>query len=749
MKLFKRITALVVVLAMTVVFAACGSGTSEGSSANSDSAAASSRVSGEGSSEAESDAGESSSADSEIVAESSSAVGDAANESAAASSEEPAELAGKPWVTSIIQGNLPEEQPSVKDDMFTHYNYDYLVDHQEVPGTISQDYASELQISNIELIKDSSKTNHDLEQLRIFFAQASDSEALAKTGLDEVQPYLDRIDAVSSISEMNELLTADDFQFSPMILAGLSLADTREVNIVSVNPNLVFVDAMLIGGVYYQDSDDPQEAENLRRSLMMSANDALMDLAAEGMDNDELLEVFETMADFEKTYGKFVDYSGKYAHQDFGAAAEAVRKSYITLDELCARCPNFPMQATLEKLGKGGSPLYVVSAGWAEALNEVWTDENIEVIKQIVRLKVLNETRPYRDPTVLNQLCEASGVPADDAETFAYKACDSLDTFSYLLAKNYIEETLGANAKERLTKLTEEIVNTYKELVANTGWMGDESRERIIEKLDHMTLNILEPVGGFYDFSGIELTPAEEGGTLLGNYLKLKQYRLDQESKLVGQHAIAASPWFMVKPSIPNAFYDSISNSINLLPGYVTSFCYTEEMDDTQLLAGIGSVIGHEISHGFDYAGAQFDAYGTPNPVFADADVDAFVLKTTTVAQYFNDIEVAPGTMVNGEQVVTEAAADLCSVHAIIEIASKMDSIDYDKLFLYYSRIWAQVVPETSLAPLLLDVHPLNNLRVNVNMQMFDPIYDELGVEEGDGMYLAPEERINIWGPNA
>ena len=59
------------------------------------------------------------------------------------------------------------------------------------------------------------------------------------------------------------------------------------------------------------------------------------------------------------------------------------------------------------------------------------------------------------------------------------------------------------------------------------------------------------------------------------------------------------------------------------------------------------------------------------------------------------------------------------------------------------------MVPETSLAPLLVDAHPLNNLRVNVNMQMFDPIYDELGVEEGDGMYLAPEERINIWGPNA
>ncbi len=671
--------------------------------------------------------------------------GSNAEQAAAASGE----LAGKPWVTSIMQGNLPAEKPEAKDDLYTHYAYDYLAAHQEQPGSRVDEYTAELQSTNLASIKDTSKSNHDLDQLRIFFNQAADTETLQKTGLSEVQPYLDRIDKVASIEEMNDLLVADDFPFSPFIIANLTMSDTRDVNIVVVNPNLVLSDPILVGGMLYQDSDDPQTQESLDRSLLMSGGDALLDLLAQGMESEEVLEVFNGISSFEKAYAKHLDYSGRYSQMDFGAAADAVSASYVTLDELCAACPNFPMQQLLDKLGKGTSPRYSAAVGWVEAFNGVWTDENLDVIKQMARLKVLNETRPYRDPTALNQYIEMEGNPVPDAETFAYKSCDSLDTFAVILANNFVNESLGANAKGRLTQLSQDIVNTYKELVANTAWVGDESRTRIVEKLDHMTLNVLEPAGGYYDYSGLELTPTDQGGTLMGNYLKLKQYRLDQESKLVGKPAIAAPLWFTIKPTFANCYYDSSSNSINIPPGYVTSLYYSDDMSDEDLLAGIGYTIAHEISHGFDYAGAQFDAYGTPNPVFADADVDAFVLKASTLASYYKGIEVAPDTMVNGENVVTEAAADLCGMHAVLEIASKSDTVDYDKFFSTISNGWAQVIPQQTMATQLLDTHPLNNLRINVNAQMFDPIYEKLGVTEGDGMYLDPEQRINIWGPNA
>jgi putative endopeptidase len=659
------------------------------------------------------------------------------------------ELAGKPWVTSIIQGNLPTERPEAKDDLYTHYAYDYLAAHQEQPGSLIEEYATELQTTNIAVIKDASKSNHDLDQLRILFNQAADTETLHKAGLSEVQPYLDRIDKVTSIEEMNALLAADDFPFSPFITAILTQSDMRDVNIVGVFPNLMFSDPFLMGGLLYQDSDDPQTQESLDRSLLMFASDSLMDLLALGMKSEEVGDVFSDISSVEKTYAKYLDYSGKYSQMDFGANADAVSASYTTLDELCAACPNFPMQQVLDKLGKGGSPRYAAAVGWVEAFNGVWTNENLDTIKLMARLKVLNETRQYRDPSAMNELLEQEGRPVPDAEAFAYKSCDSLDTFAAVLANTYVNEGLGTNAKDRLTQLTQDLVNTYKELVANTTWVGEESREHIIEKLDHININVLVPTGSYYDYSELELTPVDQGGTLLGNYLKLKQYRLDQESKLVGQPASAAIPWFMIKPTTTNCFYEATSNSINILPGYVTSLLYTSDMSDEELLAGIGFVIGHEISHGFDYTGSQFDAYGTPNPVFADADVNAFIKKTSELASYYKGIEVAPDAMVNGDIVVTEAAADLCGMHAVLELAGKSDAVDYDKFFSSITNPWAQVISASTISTQLLDSHPLNNLRININAQMFDPIYEKLGVKEGDGMYLAPEQRINVWGSNA
>ena len=707
MKSWKKLAASIFALAMALALVACGG--------NANSTA-------------------SSSAGSAVTSTSSAATG---------------ELAGKPWVTSIIQGNLPAEAPAAKDDLYTHDNYEYLSTHQTQAGSRMADHAAELQTTNLAAIKDTSKSGHDLDQLRIFYEQAADVETLKKTGFADVQPYLDRIDAVTSIEDMNALLASDDFPFSPFVLSYINLIDTRGVNVVSVSPNLALVDTIFVGGAYYQDSDDPQVQQSMLAAIQNAATIPLLDLMSAGVPQEELQAKLDAAFEFEKAHGKFVDFNGKYSQQDFGAMAEVARNSYFTLDELCAACPNFPMRETLEKVGKDASPTYASSREWLEAFNGVWTSDNIEAIKTIAKMQVLTETRPYRDPSALNQLLAAYGLPVADAESFAYDACNQQSTFAIVLAQIYVETALGPNAKSRLTELSQQLVDTYKTLVGDTPWMGDESRQRIIEKLDNMTLNVLEPAGGYYDFSGVELTPTDQGGTLFGNYLKLKQYRLDQESKMVGQPAVAACPWFMIKPTETNAFYDPTSNSINIYPGYVSSLIYTEDMSDLDLLAGAGFAIGHEISHGFDYQGAQLDAYGTPNPVFSDADADAFVLKCSTLALYYNGIEIGPGTMANGQNVVTEAAADLCGMQSILELAKKDENVDYEAFFSKVSGVWARVVPEAALPNLLLDSHPLSNLRVNVNAQMFDTIYDKLGVVEGDAMYLAPDERINIWGANA
>ncbi len=675
----------------------------------------------------------------------SSGDGGATPEGASASGEP----VGKPWITSVLAGNLPSEQPEAKDDLYTHYNYDYLAAHQDEATSTITEHAGELRTSTIEAIKDQSKTGHDLEQLRIFFNQAADTAALEKTGLSEVQPYLDRIDAVASLEEMNALLKASDFPFSPFMLANVSLNDTRANSIVALNPNFVLSNALLYGGTYYQDSDDPQEQESLTEILQGLASYAAADFMTAGMSPDKTMDTATKIIDFEKKHGKHLDSAGMYLNADYGAMAEATRESYFTLDEACAMASNFPLKETLDKMGKGGSETYIVNRAWLEAFNGLWVAENLDDIKLVAKAQVLKETRPYRDPTSMNALIEAAGMHAPDAEEFAYQACTSLDTLGNVVAKTYADDVLGQNAKARLQTLSQNLVDTYKDLVGSTTWIGEDSKQRIIEKLDAMTLNVLEPGSGYFDYSGLELTPTDQGGTLFSNYLKLKQYRYDCESSMIGQPAVAATPWYGLSPTETNAFYDPSSNSINIFPGFVTSAIYNDEMTDAELFAGSGWTIAHEISHGFDYTGSQLDAYGTPNPVFADADVDAFVLKCSTLASYYQGIEVEPGETVDGRLVVGEAAADLSGAQACLELASKTEGFDYEAFFKSLSNLWAEVMTEDALHQRALDVHPINNLRVNVSVQMYDAMYDVYGVAEGDTMYLSPEQRIAIWGPSA
>ena len=98
------------------------------------------------------------------------------------------ELVGKPWLTSILQGNLPAEQPAAKDDLYTHYAWDYLQEHQEQPATNMLAYAGDLQTTAVNTISDESKTGHDLDQLRLFYNQAADTEAVKAAGMSEIQP---------------------------------------------------------------------------------------------------------------------------------------------------------------------------------------------------------------------------------------------------------------------------------------------------------------------------------------------------------------------------------------------------------------------------------------------------------------------------------------------------------------------------------------------------------------------------------
>ncbi len=598
---------------------------------------------------------------------------------AAASQEAPPEPFGKPWQISMLQGTLPDKAPEFKDDIYTHYNYDFLKEYQSKSYTNLVSPANEIDAAITKAINENKLTGHAYEQLKIFMDQAKDLDTQKKIGFSEVQPYIDMIDAVDSIDKMNELLVSDKFPFTPFIISTLVLYDTRENMAVAVYPNFVLSD-LAESATLYQETDDANKRQQWDNMLMLKAFGKMIDAGLIGISNEKMQQTIMDIIAFEKAYGKYADSNERYLMGEYGTLAQAAKDSFLTLDQLCALSPKMPMKAMLAKCKKDNAEKYVVaSPKWVSALNDLWTEENLETLKLVAKVKVLDETRAFRDQSKTMEMISPDAKLNPD--TVAYSAGKDLNTFAHLFAKIYVDECLGSKAKDRMVKMTKDLVSTYKEMVDKTVWLDDMSAALIQEKLDHLTLNVLEPASGYCDYAGLELTPTDKGGTLLSNYFKLKEYRNEWEAGKIGKKAAADTVWNMVTPLSINAFYDYSTNSINICPGIITSVIYKEDMDDTELLARLGYIVGHEISHGFDYLGSQMDAYGQPKPVLSDAALEAFLKKCKSIADYYSAVEYLPGKFINGQTVVAEAAADLSGFQSCLELLKKRGEPDYEKFF--------------------------------------------------------------------
>ncbi len=657
-------------------------------------------------------------------------------------------LFGEPWVNSNVSGNLPDDRPSEKDDFYLNCNYDYIREHQDENSSVMLSGSEELMELVEKVLAENSADDPEIAQLRIFYDQAHDLKALKKAGISGLRPYIDSIMDAGSIAELNEVLTADDFPFDPFLLTIVSPHDMSGVNEVMIIPRLLFADS-LSGVEYYHDSDDPEITWARQMVLLNKGSELIIDIGRISEYAPRAQEILMEILDLEKSYVKDCDYSNLYMTMNYGAMTES-NESY-DIDTLQSICPSFPIKQILIRSGRDASPRFHVShSQWLKSLNDIWTDDNLETIKELAIAKILDECSPYLDPSPKDAYREMIGDTDYDAADNAYGACEEVETFGHLVGRLYVEKGLGPDAAERIEKLSRDLIGTYKTLIAETEWISSGVKLQIAEKLDKMRLCILSPEGGYADYTGLKLVPSDRGGTLLGNYLTLKAWHNDRVNALIGQKAKAMAVWNVYSPTVQNAFYDQESNSINVYPGIVTSNMYTSDMTDEELMGTLGYVIGHEISHGFDYLGSQYDAYGRGRLLFLDSDAEAFLARRDALVDYYNGISIFDGKSADGVKLSGEAASDLCSIQVLLRHAREIPGFDYKLFFEKLARVYGEVRDATTQQVLsLVDEHPMDYLRVNVNVQMYDEFYDTYGVSEGDGMYLAPECRVRIWGADS
>ncbi|HSU48832.1 MAG TPA: M13-type metalloendopeptidase [Arthrobacter sp.] len=315
----------------------------------------------------------------------------------------------------------------------------------------------------------------------------------------------------------------------------------------------------------------------------------------------------------------------------------------------------------------------------------------------------------------------------------------------------YVARHFPESHKARMQTLVANLTEAYRRSINDVSWMGGDTKAEALRKLEAFRAKIGYP-DEWIDYSAVEIDPDD----LLGNVERAHNADVDRHLDEVGK-PVDRNKWLMT-PQTVNAYYHPMMNEIVFPAAILQPPFFTADADDAVNYGGIGAVIGHEIGHGFDDQGSQFDGGGTLRNWWTDQDRQAFEALTAQLVAQFDALSpgAAPGHNVNGRLTLGENIGDLAG----LTIAYKAYQISLDgkepevldgltgqqRFFASWAAGWRQVIrQEEAIRRLATDPHSPNEFRTNAIAKNLDSFHEAFGVTEQDGMWMPAIERVSIW----
>ncbi|WP_308116779.1 M13-type metalloendopeptidase [Nocardioides sp. TRM66260-LWL] len=309
----------------------------------------------------------------------------------------------------------------------------------------------------------------------------------------------------------------------------------------------------------------------------------------------------------------------------------------------------------------------------------------------------------------------------------------------------YVARHFPPSSKAMMDELVANLLAAYRVSISELDWMTEETKQRAYEKLDTFRPKIGYP-DRFRDYSALRVTADD----LVGNVVAASVFETDRQlAKLGGP--VDRDEWFML-PQTVNAYYNPGTNEICFPAGILQAPFFSPDALPAENYGGIGAVIGHEIGHGFDDQGAQYDGAGNLNNWWSEADEAAFRVKSQALVAQYDGFEPRqlPGEKVNGSLTVGENIGDLGGLTIahrafVISQGGEASRDDRERLFLNWAFVWrTKRRDEQARQFLTVDPHSPAEFRANIvrNLDEFHEVFD---TRPGDGLWLDPEERVRIW----
>lgn len=319
------------------------------------------------------------------------------------------------------------------------------------------------------------------------------------------------------------------------------------------------------------------------------------------------------------------------------------------------------------------------------------------------------------------------------------------------LGRLYVERHFPEAAKKRMVDLIEQLRISFGERIDALTWMGDSTKMAAHEKLAAIKVKVGYP-DKWKDYSTLEIDPAK---SYAENLVAVSIFQHKEEMAKIN-NPVDKDEWFMT-PQTVNAYYNPMGNEIVFPAAILQPPFFYANGDDAVNFGAIGVVIGHEMTHGFDDQGRQFDKEGNLKNWWTEADCKEFEKATSRLVDYFGGLTAIDSLKINGRLTLGENIADLGGLYIAHQafrntLKGKSEPAPIDgqtaeqRFLLGYSRIWANAIRDEALyQQVQTDPHSPGRLRVNGQLPLLDFFYSAFDVKEGDKMYLAPADRIAIW----
>lgn len=381
--------------------------------------------------------------------------------------------------------------------------------------------------------------------------------------------------------------------------------------------------------------------------------------------------------------------------------------------------------------------------------------ESLPVWQEWLALRVINSAAPYLSAAFVDANfafygTKISGTPRNK-DRWKRGVAVVEAALGEAVGQIYVARHFPEGHKARMQTLVGNLIEAYRESITDLRWMGEDTKAEALRKLGAFRAKIGFP-DEWIDYSAVVIDPAD----LLGNVERAHNADVDRHLDEVGK-PVDHNKWLMT-PQTVNAYYHPMLNEIVFPAAILQPPFFTADADDAVNYGGIGAVIGHEIGHGFDDQGSQFDGTGELRNWWTEDDRKAFEALTSRLVAQFEVLSpyAAPGHNVNGKLTLGENIGDLGGLtiaHKAYRLSLNgeeppvLDGLTGEqRFFASWAAGWRQVIrTEEAIRRLATDPHSPNEFRTNAIARNLDSFHAAFGVAEQDGMWMAPEERVSIW----